>query len=794
MLSLACVNPLVPIAVAWIAGLVVAAVLPTGLWQPTIALVALGAAVLVTVKGWRQGPRSYRPVPKRWNVVALCAVLSSGLAVGPVRKPVALPPAGLARLQVMVERCRHQAGERARSIVRVLKGERLEDGHPFPKGVLLRLAPTALPEGATVELLAQVRPWVPFRNPSPHPALPSSQAIQGRGWIPSKSAVEVLANSQIKGAVERARSRVRRALIQTLPQKSAGIARALILGDAGAVDRDDKQSVRAAGLAHVLAVSGMHVVILVGIAVASLRQLLIRLPWLAHRFEVRRIACALGVPVALIFALFAGGAPSAWRAAITACIGWTFVASGKRPQASAVASIAAIALGAMRPHEAVHPSFLLSIVATTAILSAPQFDQTGLADWVKSGFTITFRITIATSPIVLWAFGTVPLTGLIANVLLLPVASLLLMPLAALHAFVATLCAPLAALTAFPLSIVANAFITACRVFALLPFSRPLPPPDIAQGITIALAAILLLAVSSTRWRVVVCVLALLALAAFEVRLRMVEQPRDQLRVTYLDVGQGDSALIDLPDGRLMVIDGGGNPHSGVDPGRAVLVPLLRARRRARVDVVVLSHPHPDHFGGLFAVLENVAVDELWDTGQAEAEGETNPGEERTATSLLKKARAKGTRIKGPRQLCHKPRAFGAATVEVLWPCPRFHVGLAPNDNSFVLRIEYSGQTLLFTGDIEAEAERVLVKSNADLKADVLKVPHHGSKKSNTPDFLKAVSPRLAVISNGLYNRYGHPAVEVIERLEQLGSRIIRLDREGGTAVVIKDETVRIER
>jgi competence protein ComEC len=360
----------------------------------------------------------------------------------------------------------------------------------------------------------------------------------------------------------------------------------------------------------------MHVVILVGIAVALIRQLVIRLPWLSQRFEARRIACALGVPVALVFALFAGGAPSAWRAAITASIGWTFVAAGKRPQASAVAAAAAITLGALRPHEAVHPSFLLSIVATTAILSAPQFDQTSIVDWLKSGFTIAFRTTIATAPIVLWCFGTVPIIGLITNVLLLPVASLLLMPLAAMHAVVATLCAPMAAITAFPLSIVANAFITACRVFASLPFSRSLPPPDIAQGITIALAAILLLAVSRTRLRIIVSIVTLLTLIAFEVRLRVAEQPRDQLRITYLDVGQGDSALIDLPDGGLMVVDGGGNPHSGIDPGRAVLVPLLRARRRSRVDVVVVSHPHPDHYGGLFAVSENVAVDELWDTGQ----------------------------------------------------------------------------------------------------------------------------------------------------------------------------------
>jgi competence protein ComEC len=778
------VNPLVPIAIAWISGLLVAALLPAGIWQPIVALISLTGAIVVTVKGCQRSARTPKPVRKLWRLLALLATVGAALAIGPIQKQNDMPPAGLARLEVVVESVQYRQGEEARSIVRVLKGERVEDSRPFPTGILLQVGPVALPEDVTVELLAQVRPVVPFRNPSPHPPLPYTLEVQGNAWVSSAQAVKVVLNQGLNSLIPRARSRVRRAINETLPLRPAGIARALVLGDGNAVDPNDKQSVRAAGLSHVFAVSGLHVVVLVGLVVALLQRLLIRLPLLALRYEARRLSCGLGVPIALIYAEFAGSAPSAWRAAFTAAIGWTLVAFGKRPQSSATASAAAIILGALRPYETIHPSFLLSIVATSALLSAPKIGEDTLGRWLKSGFTISLRTTIATTPIVLWCFGSVPFNGLFANVLLVPIASLLLMPLAALHAIIATFCAMLAPITSYAFCTVSNAFIAGCGVFARLPFSSPLPPPDIAQGATVAIAAMLVLSLTSLRSRTAVCILAVLAITVFEVRLRIVEHPRNRLRVTYLDVGQGDAALVDLPDGRLMIVDAGGNPFGGLDPGRAVLLPILQARRRNQIDVAVLSHPHPDHFGGLFSVLDAIPIKELWDTGQAETEsGRAKDDKVSPAKTLLEKARASGARIVRPRELCAKPRLIGGVTAEVVWPCPQFNARLDPNDNSFVLRLDYRGRRFLFTGDIEADVEKTLIDRKSNLKADVLKVPHHGSKRSSTSEFLNAVSPQIAVISNAAYNRYGHPANEVIERLKQVGARVIRLDRDGGTVV-----------
>jgi competence protein ComEC len=725
---------------------------------------------------------------------ALVAALGAGLAVGPAAGRAEAPPAGLARVVAEVERVRHSEAGRARSVVRVVEGRRLEDGARFAEGVRLSVKPLPLQQGARVEMLLRVRPWMPFRNPTPHPRLPATKAVSGSGWIPSKGAVRVV-DAGWSGGLQGFRARVRRALWRTLPGASAGVACALTLGDAGAVGAEQREAVRGAGLAHVFAVSGLHVAILAGLMVAGVRRGLLWVPAVARRFDAGRIACALGVPLALGYAGFAGGAPSAWRAAVTASIGWALVAAGRRPRAGAVAAAAALLLGAVRPHQAAHPGFLLSIVATAAIMSAPRVRGGGAGALVRAAFTVSSRATIGTAPIILWCFGSVPVVGLLANVVLVPVGTMLLVPLVALHAVVATFLEVAAPVTALPVDVVARAFVAACRVFADTPLSGPMPVPDVAQGAAVAVGAALLLAARRWRTRAAVCVVTAAAVLAGEAALRARERPTGGVRVTFLDVGQGDAALVDLPDGRFMVIDGGGNPNGGPDPGRAVLLPLLRARRRGRVDVAVLSHPHPDHYGGLRALVDAVEVGELWDTGQAEAESETVLGGEMSeAELLLARARERGTRVKGPGELCGRPRRFGGAVVEVLAPCPGYSPWYDANNNSLVVRIDYSNRSFLFTGDVEAEGEGLLLeRAGGRLGADVLKVPHHGSGSSSTAGFVEAVGAELAVVSAGAFNMHGHPAPAVVRRLAGAGARVVRIDRAGGTVVTTDGEDLRVE-
>jgi competence protein ComEC len=243
-------------------------------------------------------------------------------------------------------------------------------------------------------------------------------------------------------------------------------------------------------------------------------------------------------------------------------------------------------------------------------------------------------------------------------------------------------------------------------------------------------------------------------------------------------VGQGDSAIVDLPDGEAIVVDGGGLVGSPIDVGLRVLAPELRARRRASIAAVVLTHPHPDHFGGLVAGLDAVQAGALWDTG--EGEGEQLAG---GYAAVLAAARSRGVAVLRPGDLCGA-RLVGGVEIDVLAPCPAYSPDREPNDNSFVLRLAFGARAILMVGDAQREEEAALLATaRGRLRADVLKVGHHGSATSSSPAFLAAVAPSEAVISVGRRNRFGHPHPATLSALAAAGARIWRTDTDGAVTV-----------
>jgi len=243
------------------------------------------------------------------------------------------------------------------------------------------------------------------------------------------------------------------------------------------------------------------------------------------------------------------------------------------------------------------------------------------------------------------------------------------------------------------------------------------------------------------------------------------------LEITTIDVGQGDSILVVFPDGKRMLVDGGGIPsfsghgQSRLDIGEDVVAPYLWDRSFRSIDVVALSHAHEDHIGGLPALVSDFRPRELW-TGATP--------ESASWREVCQRASAAGTVV---RPLTAPARfAFGGAEIDVLAPAAEYTPASVPkNNDSLVLRLRFGRHAFLLTGDIERQVERTLEGG----RADVLKVAHHGSKTSTTEEFLDGVSPGFAIVSVGLDNSYGHPHPDVLDRLERHHVVVLRTDLDG---------------
>ena len=643
--------------------------------------------------------------------------------------------------------------------------------------------PADLARGDTVEVVAQLAPPHRFFNPGTGDPAPSDAR---RGVLRSGTAIGARIVRRGWGPlawIDRLRARVRARIDASFMAGAAPMARALVLGESDLAPEDDA-AFRASGLSHLLAVSGMHLVLVVASIVAALRALLVRIERVAARVDATRIATACGIPLTWAYAAFAGAGGSTLRAAWMMTAGLLAYAIGRRGEGPRAFAISLFAMAAFDPLAVFDVSFLLSGAATGGILflSAPLAKAfcDRLPAWcapLGRSASVTLAATVPCTPILALFAPTVPLGGLLANVIAIPIGESAALPLCLLHAVLSPWaaaergCALAASGALLIVRFIARAFA------GFSPLSMPVPPPTAAQ------LAVLCIATAAIgrfpgRWRRV-SVVAMVLLITLEGLARYRGTPHGQLRVTFLDVGQGDSALVDLPDGSALVIDAGGLVGSPFDTGARVLAPTLRERRRAEVAVAILSHPHPDHFGGLVTGLGKMRVGALWDTGQGEREG-MGAG----YAALLSWARGRDIPVLRPASFCGE-HAIGGAQIQVLSPCPDALADRGPNDNSIVLRIVYGTRAVLFLGDAEHEEEADLVAVDPSrLRADVIKIGHHGSRTSTGRALLAAVKPQEAVISVGTRNRFGHPHPTTLTTLADAGTRVWRTDRDGAVTVV----------
>lgn len=661
-----------------------------------------------------------------------------------------------------------------------------------PREITQALAFAGLPpdtrRGDRIQATARLVPVERFRNPGSGSALPRIHRL-GSALSARATAVTVIGHEASAFAfVDAMRDRARTVIVQSYAPDVETLGRALVLGESDLSPEDDA-AFRETGLSHLLAVSGTHLVIAVLGVVAALRLVFSRIVRIAQRAYAEPLAALSGIPLTWLYAAFTGMTGSVFRAALMTTVALLATAAGRRPLVLRVLALTILLAWLSDPLLVFDISFMLSLAATAGLVASSRLVAPRLCR-VRSAVlrfgvevtTATLGATIACAPILATISPTLPIIGVALNLVAAPIGEAFGLPLSIAHVVLAGVPAVDAGCAAAA-SGALRVLLWLARTGKEVGLSLPVPPPTAWQASILGGALVALATAPRTRAagnrekqaRRVHLRFLLLAGSACVVEEVRVRAPRSDLTITAIDVGQGDAILVEPPGGGAILIDAGGNPVGGLDPGARAVAPVLRSKRIARLDVVVLSHPHPDHTAGLAGALRGIDVGEVWDTGEADASGRKD------VIDLLAGLRARGVSIVHPSRLCQGPRFVGGARIDVLAPCDAA-LGFSENtnDNSFVLRVAHGARVALLTGDAEEEAEETLVaRFGRALGADLLKVGHHGSATSSGPVFVGAVAPRVAFVSCGVRNRFTHPHPRTLGTLAGAGVSVCRTDLDG---------------
>ena len=574
--------------------------------------------------------------------------------------------------------------------------------------------------------------------------------------------------------VEQARSAVRDAIYARVEDKrAAGILAALVVGDQSAIERADWDVFRATGVAHLMSISGLHITMFAWVAALVVGALWRRSTRLCLAWPAQHAGLLGGVLLALAYSLFSGwdvpAQRTVWMLATTALLRW----SGRQWPWPWVWLLACAVVVTIDPWSLTQAGFWLSFVAVGVLFAS---DPGGGRDEAPVGWRGRALgllreqgvVTVALTPLTLLLFGQVSVIGLLANLVAIPWVTLVVTPLALAGVFLA----PIWQAAAWAV----QGLAWGLQALAALPFATfTVPAAPLWAGVAGVAGGVLL------AMRLPLPLRALGVPLMLPVLLWQPQRPAaGEFELLAADIGQGNAVLVRTAT-HTLVYDAGPRYSAESDAGHRVLVPLLRAFGE-RVDTLVLSHRDSDHTGGGVAVLAMQP--------QAALLSSIEPGHE------LQRVR--------PATRCEAGQSWqwDGVRFEVLHPLPTGYEGTPkPNSISCVLRVANGRRTALLVGDIEQPQEaRLVAEAAPSLAADVLLVPHHGSKTSSSPAFLDAVHPAVAFVQAGYRNRFGHPAAPVVARYDERRIRLVESVRCGAAtwssadAAVVACERDRVHR
>lgn len=602
--------------------------------------------------------------------------------------------------------------------------------------------------------------------------------------------IELLANkvrNSMKGKIE-----------QNLSAATSGLLSGMLIGDKSNLPKEIQEDFRNSSLSHILAISGMHV-----------SYVMLGITFLISKMKFsKKISKIITIVILLFFIILTGKTASVERACFMSVYAILASLLHKRANVLASISISILIILIINPYSILDIGLQLSYGGTLGIVliypilkkckkskkeKAKENKFQKLIQKIKEKILDIIRITVSANlvifPIILYQYNTMSFTFIISNLLISSIIGIIII-LGLISVFASYIFMPLAKIMFFLTQILLNILAQTAHLCAKLPFSKVyFPTPKIYVIliyylflIYIILAKRNIISVKKISKKIFIIFIIIVIISNLIVKVI----PKE-FTISFIDVGQGDSMLISTPKGKRILVDGGGTRDSeNFDVGRQTLIPYLLNKGITKLDYIVISHFDSDHATGVAQILGKIDVSSIILTRQLE-ENDIY----RHILSIAKEKKIKLIYVKEGDVL-----KIGGIKISIIHPENKLMINNPMNNNSIVCKVEYNSFSMLLTGDIEMEAEELILRKNINLKADVLKVAHHGSKTSTTGEFLKAINPKVALIGVGKNNNFGHPSNEVIQRLKENGTRIYRTDENGEISITVnkKGRIIKIQR
>ena len=805
---LACTGPTVPmlpsVTLAFSSGLLLGSLIP--FFPFSLSILLLLAAIIQTVLEWRQR------VWFRQATACFCCVLAGILfwffAVERVahvpflEKDFERPQSLTGRIIAPVQ----QSPDRLVIIVRLDPLAGRSDGQLVVR-LTWRAPERLLYHGDRVRFRAKLRaPGGPL-NPGgfDYAEYLERQGIDATTTVNGTDGVEFLESGRdnlqwmVWNQFDRWRGTIRLSALRVLEQPALGLYLGVIVGERGYLDQELRDRFMVTGTVHLLSISGSHLGLVAILTFLAVKHVILRLPspWLlllSRTVTPTRLAAIVTVVPVTAYACLAGAELATIRSLVMVVVALVAKWFGYEQRIFHALSVAAVAILWHDPRAIYDISFQLSFVSVCAIAwwlccwpdgedqerrSSSQSLSYRIVRWGKDALLLSAVVTLATLPLVALYFNQIPWIGLFSNVIAVPVMGALLVPLGLAAAIAQNMVGeglPFAGWLQWSFDL----FVSSVNNLSSLPGGEwHVASPSIPLMVVFYGCLLLMASISAQRWVHWASVSVLLVIFSWWVWSPRLLLDGDRFRVTFLDVSQGDSAVIEFPDGGVVLIDGG-TSYGRFDMGRGVIGPYLWNRRIHTIDHVIATHPQLDHVGGLAWVLRHFTVKHFWGTGDTREELFYHRLQEAIGSQGLTEQSAKeGTEIVSDTN-CRLIALNPSDAMDMRLPISSRRVaGHTLNNKSIVTEFICGRHTILFTADIEQEALLRLSHRNHSEPVEVLKVPHHGAASSLELNWLDTVRPRVAVISVGHGNSYGHPAPAVVQAYLARGVSVYRTDNDG---------------